>query len=114
LFLLGVALVASSSHQSLNLAMLPFAPEHQLRTVFLLALAGLLATILAITRTIKLLFPVWAALVVYWLFSGFLFSSYTFSNADAFKGSLWLIFGALLALIGSIWTLKPRRGRLYS
>jgi hypothetical protein len=114
LFLLGVALVASTSHQPLNLGMLPSAPEHMLRTAFVLAIVGLLSTILAMTRVFKLLFPVWAALVFYWLFRGFFFSSYTFPNAGAFKSALLLILGALIALIGALWTLKPRRGRLYS
>jgi hypothetical protein len=111
---LGIALVASTSHQPLNLGMLPFAPEHMLRTAFILAVVGLIATVLAITRTLKFLFPIWAALVLYWLFRGFFFSSYTFPNADAFKNALWLILGATLALIGALWILKPRRGRLYS
>jgi hypothetical protein len=114
LFLLGIALIASTSGQPLNLGMLPFAPEHMLRTVFILAVAGLFSTVLAMTRVFKLLFPVWAALVFYWLVRGFLFSSYTFPNAGAFKNALWLIFGALVALIGALWILKPRRGRLYS
>jgi len=94
--------------------MLPFAPEHMLRTVFILTVAGLIVTVLAITRTFKFFFPIWAALVFYWLFQGFFFSSYTFPNTDAFKNALWLISGATLALIGALWTLKPRRGRLYS
>jgi hypothetical protein len=114
LFLLGIALVASTSHQPLNLGMLPFAPEHMLRTVFILALVGLLSTVLAMTRILRILFPVWAALVLYWLVRGFLFSSYSFPNAVAFKNALWLILGALLALVGALWTLRPRRGRLYS
>ncbi|MFL6463430.1 MAG: hypothetical protein ACJ73N_03355 [Bryobacteraceae bacterium] len=85
-----------------------------LRTVFVLAVAGLLSTVLAMTRILRFLFPVWAALVLYWLFRGFLFSSYSFPNAGAFKNALWLILGALLALVGALWTLRPRRGRLYS
>ena len=106
--------MASTSHQPLNLGMLPFAPEHRLRTVFILAVVGLIATILAMTRTFKFLFPAWAALVFYWLLQGFFFSSYTFPNTDVFKNALWLILGANLALIGALWTLKPRRGRLYA
>ena len=51
--------------------MLPFTPEHMLRTVSILSAVGLIATILAMTRTFKLLFPVWAALVFYWLFRDF-------------------------------------------
>jgi hypothetical protein len=115
LFLLGIALVAGSSHQALNLGMLPFAPEHMVRTVFVLAMAGLISTALAMTtRVFRLPFPVWAALVFYWLFRGFFFSPYSFPNPGAFKNALWLILGAFLALIGALWTLKPRRGRLYS
>jgi len=114
LFLLGIALVASAGHQTLNLGMLPFSPEHVLRTVFILAIVGFISTVLAITRTLKLLFPVWAALVLYWLFRGFLLSSYTFPGAEAFKSALWLILAAALAFAGALWTLKPRRGRLYS
>lgn len=94
--------------------MLPFAPEHILRTIFILAVVGLIVTILAMTRVFKFFFPLWAALVFYWLFQGFLFSSYTFPNAAVFRIALWLILGALLAFIGALWTLKPRRGRLYS
>jgi hypothetical protein len=114
LFLLGIALVAGSSHQTLNLGMLPFAPEHMVRTVFILAIAGLISTVLAMTRIFKLLFPVWAALVLYWLFRGFFVSSFSFPNPGAFKNALWLVLGAFLALVGALWTLKPRRGRLYS
>jgi hypothetical protein len=114
LFLLGIAFVAITGHQNLNLAMLPFSPQHTLRTVLLLAMAGLLSITLSISRVLKLLFPVWAALVLYWLCYGFLVSPYTFPNAAAFQNALWLIAGAVLALIGALWTLKPRRGRLYS
>jgi hypothetical protein len=114
LFLLGIALIAGSSHQPLTLGTLPFAPEHVVRTVSLLAVAGLTVTILAIARTFKFLFPLWAALVLYWLVRGFFFSSYTFRSAGAFKDALWLILGALLALVGALWTLRTRRGRLYS
>ena len=114
LFLLGVASIAGSSHQSLNLEMLPFAPEHMVRTILVLAIVGLIATVLAMTRVFKILFPVWAALVLYWLFRGFFLSGYSFPGAGAFKSALWLILGALLALVGALWTLRPRRGRLYS
>jgi LPXTG-motif cell wall-anchored protein len=114
LFLLGIALMASSSHQPLNLGMFPFAPEHMVRTIFILALAGLTTTILAITRVFKFLFPVWALLVFYWLFRGLFFSSYNFPSTGTFKSALWLLLGAFLASIGALWTLRTRRGRLYS
>jgi hypothetical protein len=79
----------------------------------MLGIAGLLATLLAITRTFKYLFPVWAAIVLYLMVRGYIFSPYSFPNADALKTALWLILAAVIALVGALWTLKPRRGRLY-
>ena len=113
LFLLGIAILATTSHQSLNLGMLPFEKEHVLRGVYTLHIIGLLSTLLAITRLFKYLFPVWAAVVLYILVRGFIFSSYSFPNTGALRSALWLILAALAAFIGALWTLKPRRGRLY-
>ena len=113
LFLLGIAIVSSTSNQPLSLGMLPFSDEKMRSGVYTLAIIGLLATLLAITRLFKYLFPIWATIVVYVMIKGFLFSSYSFANTSAFKAALWLICGAIAAFIGALWTLRPRRGRLY-
>jgi hypothetical protein len=113
-FLLAIAIVAGFSHQPLNMGMLPFSDDNVLRGVFLLALAAITTTLLAIARVVKFLFPLWAAVALYLLVRGFLFSPYWFPDTDSFKTALLLIGGAFLALIGALWTLKPRRGRLYS
>ena len=113
-FLLGITIVAWVSHQPLNLEMLPFPDDHLVRDAFLLALAGFVATVLAITRVFKYLFPIWAGVALYLLVRGFFFSSYTFSGFASLKMALWLLLAALIALIGALWILKPRRGRLYS
>ena len=113
LFLLGVASIAVISHQLINMRMLPFAQDTMLRGVLMLGAMGLLATLLAITKVFKYLFPIWAAVVLYLMIRGFFFSAYTFSNMSMFKNALWLTLAALIALWGALWVLKVRRGRLF-
>jgi hypothetical protein len=112
-FLTGVAIIAASSHQTLNLGMLPFESEQLVSRVALLGVVGLVSTLLALTRVFRYLFPLWAGLVLYLMVNGFLFSPYSFSGADAFQNGMWLILGAILAFFGALWVLKPRRGRLH-
>jgi hypothetical protein len=75
-FLLGIAVIAGWSHQSLSLGMLPFSEDQMLSRVAILGVAGLLATLLALFRVFRYLFPLWAALVLYLMVKGFLFSPY--------------------------------------
>ena len=96
------------------MGMLPFSDDNILRGVFLLGLAAITTTLLAMTRILKFLFPLWAAFALYLMVRGFLFSPYSFPDTNSFKDALLLMAGAVLALIGALWTLKPRRGRLYS
>jgi len=112
-FLLGIAVIAVSSHQTLALGMLPFSEEQMVSRVAILGAAGLFSTLLALFRVFRYLFPLWAGLVLYLMVSGFLFSPYRFAGLGAFKSGLSLILAALLAFIGALWVLKPRRGRLY-
>ena len=112
-FLLGISIIAGTSRQPLNLGMLPFSEAQMKLGVFALSVVGLITTLLALTRVFKYLFPIWAAVVVYLMFKGFLFSTYSFPGQDAFKAAVFLMLGALIALIGAFWVLKPRRGRLY-
>lgn len=114
LFLLGIAIVAATSRQPLNLRMLPFSEGQMVRGVLGLGLAGLVCTLLAITRVFKYLFPLWAGYALYILIAGFFFSPYSFPNEGTFKTALWLILAAIAAFIGALWTLRPKRGRLYS
>jgi hypothetical protein len=112
-FLLGIAVIAASSHQSLALGMLPFSEDQMLSRIAILGAAGLLATLLALLRVFRYLFPLWAGLVLYLMVKGFLFSPYSFAGLDAFKTGLSLILAALFAFVGALWVVKPRRGRLY-
>lgn len=113
LFLLGVATIAASSHQPLNLTMLPFSRENLLEGVFLLGVAGLFCTLLAITRIFKYLFPIWAGYILYVAIRGYFFTGYQFSGENAFEQALWLSLALIVAFLGALWTLKPKRGRLY-
>lgn len=113
LFLLGIAAVAASSHQPLQMGMLPFDDEHMVAGLFWLAVLGLVITLLAITNLFRYTFPLWAVLVLYLMVNGFLFSSYGFRDESDFKTACALMLGAVVALVGAIWVLKPRRGRLY-
>jgi hypothetical protein len=112
-FLLGIASIAATSHQPLALGMLPLSDEHTVSQVALLGAAGLFATLLALLRMFRYLFPLWAGLVLYLMGKEFLFSPYRFAGTDGFKVGLWLILGALLAFLGALGVLKSRRGRLY-
>ncbi len=112
-FLLGIAAIALWHHQPLSLGMLPFDEDQTVSRIAILGLAGLFATLLALFRVFRYLFPLWAAFALYLIVKGFLLSSYRFIEPDAHKTALWLISAALLAFFGALWVLKPRRGRLY-
>lgn len=112
LFLLGIGIVSIASHTTPKLGMLPFTDENMLTGLFVLAIVGLVSTILAWTGIFKYLFPVWTAIVLYLMVKGLLLSPYTFPNASAFQGGLWVIFGAIGAFFGGLWVLKPKTRRI--
>jgi uncharacterized membrane protein len=112
-FLLGIAAIALWNHQPLSLGMLPFDEDQTVSRIAILGAAGLFATLLALFRVFRYLFPLWAAFALYLIVKGFLLSSYRFIEPDAHKTALWLILAALLAFFGALWVLRPRRGRLY-
>jgi hypothetical protein len=112
-FLLGIAAIALWTHKPLSFGMLPFDEGQTVSRIAVLGAAGLFATLIALLRVSRYLFPLWAALALYLMVKGFLTSSYRFVEPDAHKTALWLILAALLALFGALWVLTPRRGRLY-
>jgi len=111
LFILAVAAVSSSSHSVPKFGFLPFTDETMLRGLFTLAIIGLLSVFLAVTGIFRYLFPLWAAAVLWLMVKGFILSPYTFPNAAAFRGALWLTFAAFGAFLGALWVLKRRRAR---
>lgn len=114
LFLLATASIAMLSHEPLNLRMLPFGEEKLTAGAFALGLFGLTATLLAFTRLFRVLFPLWAAGTVFALVRGYFFSSYSFRGQDEVRWAVIYIAASVVALIGALWTMRPKRGRLYS
>jgi hypothetical protein len=101
LFLLALSLVALSSGQQLQLAMLPWQGKDL--TYYLLggALIGLLAVILAIGKKARPLFFLWSLVVLVLMVRGFFFSHYHFAGPSAFHLALYLTAGAILAAFGA-------------
>jgi hypothetical protein len=111
LFTLAVAAIAVSSHSIPKFGFLPFTDETMIRGLFTLAIVGLVSVFLAVTGLFRYMFPVWAAIVLWLMVKGFFLSPFTFPNADAFRGALWLTFGAVGAFFGALWVLKPRKAK---
>ena len=109
LFLIGVGVISLSSNAVPKFGFLPFSNEHMLAGIFTLAIIGLIATALAITRIFRFLFPIWAGVVLWLMFRGFILGPYSFANASAFRVALLLLLGAFCAFVGALWVLKPKR-----
>jgi len=107
-FLLAIAGIALLRHQQLNIA-LPFADKDVLFDVTLLGGVGLLCTLLAFTRSFKLIFVLWTAILEYIMLKSFFLGPYSVYETDQLRGAEWFTFGALGAFFGAAWALKPTR-----
>jgi len=75
-----------------------------------LGIAGLLSVLLALTGWLRFLLPLWSIYVLGMLVKGvFLSPAVSFDGPHDFHNWLWLIAGAVLALIGSFTLLNGRR-----
>lgn len=112
LFLLAISGMAMAMDMhSLQLDMLPWKGEALTWWVFGSAIFGLLTLILAVRRTLPLLFFIWSLVVFVVLVKGYIFSGHYFETGE-FKTALYLIFAALVAVIGAWFGLKqPSRAR---
>lgn len=106
LFLLGIAVMALSSGQPLQLAMLPW--QGQTLTWWLLcgAAVGLLSVVLAIFRRWRPLFFLWSLVVLAVMTRGFFFSHYYFAGPPEFHRALYLTGGALIAVLGAWFQMR--------
>lgn len=112
LFLLGLSIVATVSDQhTLRLEMLPWTGEELTRWILWGSIAGLIALMLAITRTFKYLFPFWTLLVAIMMVRGFLLTPYSFHGKEQFYWILALIAGAIVAFLGSLTLFKAGKRR---
>jgi len=106
LFLLGIAIVALSSGQQLQLEMLPWQGPALTWWLLSAALLGLASVILAICRMWRPLFFLWSLAVLVLMARGFFFSHYYFAGPPEFRGALYLTAGALIAAFGAWFQLR--------
>ena len=111
-FFLALGFVSGVSSVPLHLDAIGLPPEKALLGVFVLGIAGLVSTLLALTGTFRLLFPIWAAVVAWLMIKGFFLSSLSFSGPESFRWAVLLTLGGIAAFFGALWTLKPRSRRL--
>ena len=108
-FLIGIAILAATGHQTLRLEMLPFDHERLISRVSMMSLAGFICIFLALVRIFEIVFPLWSLALLGLLVWGFFFTSYSFSGTIGLGGALLLILAALLAFYGSLMVLMPQR-----
>lgn len=111
LFLLGLAIVALISSNTLRLPMLPWSGGELTQWLLWGSLVGLISLLLAITGKFRFLFPIWALVVLFLMTQGYLLKPYSFEGTSTFYSVLVLIAGALLAFLGSLTLFRSRRRR---
>jgi hypothetical protein len=110
--LLGLGVVGiASDGQNMKVQMLPWQGTELTHWLIGLGVVGLLSVILAVTGKVKFLLPLWSTYVLGMLIKGvFLTSTVSFEGPDDFHNWLWLIGGAVLAMIGSftLWAREQK------
>lgn|GEM_PF-431320 len=108
LFLLGLAIVASSSSGAeLKLGMTPWEGSSLVTALYALGLIGLVIVALTFRGILRFLFLIWSLVVLYLLVNGyFLNTTYRFGGEDEFRFAIYLSLGAFVAFLGSILLLK--------
>jgi hypothetical protein len=111
LFLIGLALMAWSSHQELHLDMMPWRGSVLTYALLVLAPLGLLFIVLALFRKLRGLFFLWSLAVLAIMFWGFFLSPYHFAGPAAFHDAILLTIGALFGVWGAWLQLRSERRR---
>jgi hypothetical protein len=112
LLMLGVSVVVlSSGNNNLRLSMLPWTGESLTRALLWGGIIALLCVLLAITGWFRYLFPIWAMVVLVMMVRGYITGPYTFRGGSDFGWTLALIFGGLLAFLGSLSVFRAERTR---
>jgi hypothetical protein len=102
LFLLGIALVVYiSGSTTFAIDFLPWEGPPLVRILLLANLIGLAVIVLAAVGKFRLLYPLWAVVVLYYAANG-VFVLKTYSGPDEFQWALLFLLGAFLALLGSL------------
>jgi hypothetical protein len=109
LYLLGISVIALSSHNTLKMPFLPWSGESLTTWLIGGAVLGLVSIVLAVTGIFRYLFPLWAFAMLAMLVRGFLIQPYSFDGGKSeFQQILLIIFGALIAFLASL-TLFSRK-----
>ncbi len=108
-FLIGLAILAASGHQMLRLDMLPFEQPVLVSRISLMSLIGFISIFLALLRIFQIVFPLWSLALLVLFVWGFFFTSYSFKGPIGFGGALLLIVMTIMAFIGSLTVLMPKR-----
>lgn len=112
LFLLGISIVVliGSTH-NLRLRMLPWTGETLTYSLLWGGIIALVAVLLAVFGWFRYLFPIWALIVFVLMFRGYFLSPYTFASRSELYWVMLLVFGALVALLGSLTVFRSSRPR---
>ncbi len=102
--------MTARTHQAMNLNILPFDDANIRRNVWLLGIAAIVCTMTAFTRSLKLVFLLWSAIVLYLMTKWFVFGTLDYYEPHLVAGAKWLAFGALGAFLGAAWAMRGRRG----
>ena len=95
----GLIAIAHGDH-SVRLDMLPWTDHTLIHVLLFGGLGGLIIVILAIRGKLRPLFFLWALVVTYYLIKGYFLGGYRFTP-DEFKNVVYLVIGALIALLGA-------------
>ncbi len=106
----GVAL--ASGPGSLRLDMLPWSGATLTYIVLAGSIFGLLTIALALRGQVRWLFFVWSVVVLGFMIKGYVFSSYYFGKGGL-KVAIYLMAGALVALIGAWFQIRPTAEKKY-
>ena len=110
-FLLGLALIALLSSNTLKISILPWSGEEATQWLLWSSLFGLLSIVLAVTGIFRYMFPLWALLVLALMIRGYLLQPIPFADRSEFQMAMLLMGGALVAFLASltVFTRRPRR-----
>jgi hypothetical protein len=111
-FLFAVALVPLlSGIHNLQLRMLPW--EGRALTFWLLGLSlfGLLSVLLAVMGKTRVLLLLWSIIVILTIIWGYFLRPYYFGGFEAFRNTLLLLAGAILAAMGAWYAVRSQPAR---
>lgn len=107
--LLALSLVAyASDNYNLKQDLLPWTGKELFYWMLGLGVIGISSVVLCYLGKVRVLFPIWAAVVVAGLVRGLILSGMRFDGASGFYSALCFLAAALIALLGA-WSAFRKR-----